>query len=368
MPLAQVIELNNKSDLSNIYIKDYIDFYISKKSSHNTKVSYTTDINQFFNYCFNMPLQFITLDMLRKLSSQKAQSFFIDMINGNKYCEVSIDRKLNSIKTLLNDMTQDIIEGLEEPYLKNNPLATFKFTVKQKSSYGYFTHEEMLKIIDIAYKDNKELGLYFSILYKTSCRSQCILNLNANNLYTINGKYRLKVIDKGDKVADCEIGERLYNECLSCLDDKGQIFHFSLIYALNKLCGKTTYKSNGQIKTNFKNTIAFKIGLTEEECSKEQRYLCLHSIKKSGVTTVLNNSGSVVEASKQGHHSNLQYVLTYTNSNKQEDTSKYIDLDNKNDINDKLKVKLDNMSKDDIINMIMQMDEVTKNRILNVEA
>ena len=361
MELAQVIKLKEGT----VYIKDYIDFYISKKLSDNTKSAYIVDIQQFFKYCFNTELEFITLDMLQGLSSQKAQSFFIEMNNEKKYTQVTIARKLNSIKALLNDMTNDIIDGCGEPYLKYNPLATFKFSVKNKSSYGYFTHNEMLSIIKFAYEENIELGLYFSLLYKTGIRAEAMRTITTKNLYIKDNSYRIKVIDKGSKEADCEIGETLYNECLECADINNQIFHFSVNYALNKLCCKTTYKANGKIKTNFKNSLAYKIGLTEEECSKEQRYLTLHSIKKASVTTVLNNSNSMIEASKQGHHTSFQYLSVYTESNQLNNSSRYINLDN-NNTDKTLQDRLQAMSKEDIINIIMNMDERTKNKILNM--
>lgn len=344
-------------------IKDYFDFYISKKFSDNTRKAYSNDIKQWIKYCFDVDIDFVTIDMLRNLSSKKAQKFFIDIVNENKYSQVTIARKLGVIKSFLDDMCHDIIDNTQETYLKVNPLKTYKFKVTQNSSYGYFTHEEMLKLIDVAEKENYELSVYIRLLYKSSCRAECIRNINKDNFYIVGNSYRIKVEDKGRKIADIEIGKRLYKDCLDLADEEGRIFKFSINYAGRKLCGKTEYHPSGSIKHNYKNTLASKIGISEEEASKDGRYLTLHSIKKAGVTTVLEKSGSVTEASRQGHHATTQYLLTYNNSNKLNNSSRYIDLEN-NNTNELLKNKLEEMSKEDLINLIMSASNNTKNELL----
>ena len=361
--LAEVISL----PITQNSIKDYFDFYISKKFSNNTRKAYSTDIQQWLKYCFDTEIEFITIDMLRNLSSKVAQSYFINMVNEGKYSQVTIARKLGCVKSMLDDMTKDVIDGSQETYLNINPLATYKFKVTQSASYGYFTHEEMLKLIDAAEEENHELAVYISLLYKSSCRAECIRTIRRENFYITNGSYRINVEDKGRKIADIEIGEKLFNQCLDLDNGDGSIFHFSINYVGRKLCGKTEYKPNGTIKYNYKNTLASKIGITEEEASKDGRYLCVHSIKKSGVTTVLNATGSVTEASRQGHHANVNYVLKYNNSNKLNNSSQYIDLDNtQEDINNTLKSKLNNLSKEELINLIMSADTQTKSSLMKL--
>ena len=94
MALAQVINIDsydnynddnknykinntNNMEVSNMTINNYVDFYISKKVSENTKKNYMGDIKQFFEYVFGTKdLSLITVDMIRHMGSTKPQQFF----------------------------------------------------------------------------------------------------------------------------------------------------------------------------------------------------------------------------------------------------------------------------------------------------
>ena len=369
--LAEVIKINDYKNNTNI--AGYIDFYISKKFSNNTRKNYLSDIKQFFKYIFGTDnFNFITVDMLRNMGSINPQQFFMDMINGEKYCSSTICRKLSVVKDLLNDMTLDRIDGTNETWLDYNPLATFDYKEDktETKSYGAFTHEEMLKIIDCAYKRNKELGLYYSLLYRNASRKTSTKEITVNDFY-INkyGQYCMRGIDKGNKPYNVEIGERLYNEVMECATEDGVIFHFSTNYPLNKLCQKTTYKKNGNVWTNYKNSILYEIGISEEEASREERYLTIHSIKHSSMITLNQQEGTTLQdLVKHGKHGSAEYVSRYLQDNKVDSTGMRIDLENniQEDTNNELQSKLNNLSKEELINLIMSADTQTKSSLMKL--
>jgi hypothetical protein len=105
--------------------------------------------------------------------------------------------------------------------------------------------------------------------------------------------------------------------------------------------------------------------LTDEEI--KERALCFHSLKKYAVTiTGKITNGNVTEMQKIGHHSDVRLTMGIYNKST-EDKSKSIGLlmDFSEKKEENLLEQLESLSKEELINKIMNCSEYIAREILN---
>ena len=248
-----------------------------------------------------------------------------------------------------------------------NPFEYFETTKTQSNSYDEFTEEEMIRLFEVA---NEKDAIYFKLLYVSAVRAEATLNVNIKDFKRVGDKYVWSGIDKGMKNTKKEfevvIREEQYKDLKRIANkETGKVFDMSHNGVLSRLNMKTHYV-NGKIKTNYKNSYCAKIGITEEECVK--RNLTLHSIKKSSITHLSRMNGitlnDVITHSKDTKQHALN-IYTMANKDINNNPSLRFDVYGDSKSDSKLEEKLNTMTKEEIISMIMGLSFTNKMEIKN---
>ena len=367
--LANVIDIKKDNIVS-----DYIELFLKKKRNNSelTYQSYKTDISQFFYDNFNIDtFFFITEDMIKSLNSIKVQKYYQDMLDNNKYASATITRKISAMRELFEGFIQDgILDSDNNRLMVTNPLATLKIKANSKE-YGAFKLNEVMDIIKLVMDDDeKELATYYALLLQSGLRGGIAMDLTMDNFIKIKGVWYIQTRDKHHNEQTIAVENFIYNNCKEIANkETGKIFNFAKNKPLTKLCGRTTYNKNGTIKTNYKNTYAYKIGISEDEA--EKRNLTVHSIRKALASECALQKADVGTLASILNHRNTQTLLKYINKANNTDAVNanlnYIHFEDYKSIDEQLENKLNSMSKDDLINMLMNSSDTCKRELLNLD-
>lgn len=364
MMISNIIKLNQQDNAS-LYIK----LFLEKKNNKSgiTSDSYYRYIKAFFKDMSGVSeIEFVTDDMIKKLNVLVCQNYFQDMINDGLYSSATIAAKVTAVRNLFDHMIEDnLCDKDENRLLTFNPLRTFSVSV-ENNEYGAFSLEEALKIINLAKDENEELALYYSIMLQTGIRPEECKKLTLKSIKIINNIPVIEGTGKHHKDFSSAISMVLYDKCIELADEKGIIFHFGENYARNKLQLKTSCNKDGKIRSNYNKSYCARIGISEEECI--DRNLVLHSFKKSIISEACKRGATIDELMELSHHSNVSTLVKYINKlkrNPANDASlKFIDFDDIESVEDRLRNKFESMSKEDIINMVMKLDTSCKLELL----
>lgn len=293
MAVAKVIPLNTASDVYSI-IKTFI--RTLSLNSENTARSYEADIRQFFEVTRGKKIEQLTVDDLHFTYSD-VQNYQLYL--AQRYASNSVNRKINVLRSLYSKFAAN---GLSvNPMVFDVP----KLREADAESYGTLTWEEAKQMIELAKEERngEEKSLLIELAVMTSIRLTALLNLTWKDFEQKEGFWVVKVIDKGKSADEKPIRDELYHRLLKLKrhnDDK--VFSVSESTA-NRLVKK----------------LAKKMGIDEE------RNIVFHSLKKVGINWVLDTTGDIVLASKQGNHKAIQTTYNYY-LDRNKDFSKYAGL------------------------------------------
>jgi hypothetical protein len=94
----------------------------------------------------------------------------------------------------------------------------------------------------------------------------------------------------------------------------------------------------------------------------EERNITFHSLKKMGVEYVLEMTGDLTLAAKQGNHSNIQTTNKYyTNMKDKENIGSMLGLQMGNKIDT---TELEGLSREELLKLILESDNSTKQSLL----
>lgn len=354
--LLNLIQLNNASKASQA-INTFLNRRVMQDS---TRVAYTSDIKQFFGV---KEIEHITDKQFTSVEIGEVERYLNEM--DEEYAPETVARKLGSLKAMYSYIFNGRFKDENgELLLDHNPIANVEYVSEGADSYGAFTMEEVKALIEVA---RPEDGLYFETLVRTGVRSESVLALNINDIQETQGLYVWIGKEKGRKGKKKEFKatftREYYNRLRNAADETGKVFNMKRQAVLDRLCRKTSYTSDGKIKTNYKNSYCSQIGISEEEC--KTRNLVLHSFKKTGVTFIkhaTNDAYSVIKFAKN----DAKYALnTYVvEDNPYDDPSLLIDFTG-NQVEKTLQDELENMSKEELIKLIMRASDSTKRDLAN---
>lgn len=266
------------------------------------------------------------------------------------------------IQTRQRDANNEIFIRPDE-----NPFNYFKTAKTKSNSYDEFTEEEIKKLFEVA---NEKDAIYFKLLYVSAVRAEATLNVNIKDFKKVGDKYVWLGADKGmhntKKEFEVVIREEQYKDLKRIANkETGKVFDMSHNGILARLNKKTTYV-NGKIKTNFQNSYCAKIGISEEQCI--ERNLTLHSIKKSSVTHLSRMKdvtlNDVITHSKDTKQHALN-IYTMANKDINNNPSLRFDVYGDSKSDSKLEEKLNAMTKEELISMIMGLSFTNKMEIKN---
>ncbi len=152
------------------FIEKFIEnIAIKKNLTKNTLLSYKNDVYQFVNY--------LNLENLNLLDEKKVDKYLA--ILASKYSQTSHCRKLSSLKSFLSFL-------FDKKYIDYNPLEKVSFPKARRQVPKVLSEDQILRIIDEAYKDKSFKGLrtilMLEILYATGIRVSELVSLKVGDL------------------------------------------------------------------------------------------------------------------------------------------------------------------------------------------
>lgn len=267
------------------YISDYFYEFIKDKQSRseNTAKAYKSDIEQFFKVVFDKKIEAITVDHMASLKGNDIIKY--RNIIGEKYANSTVNRKIKSIRSFFAYIEADHEEVRQAIFNSAKNLKQ-----EDSNSWGNLTHDEIVKMISVAEDIHKHMAVLIELGYNTSIRLDALLQMTEENVFRRekNGIefWTVEVIDKSSKNIK-PISE----------DMKAKLFELD-------------YK-----KRFFATLSKHKVGdLMKEVCRAsgidfEKRNIRFHSIKKAGVNHVLQRTGDIKLAQKQGNHKSATTTL-----------------------------------------------------------
>lgn len=341
-----------------------INQYLAKKTlSDRTTSQYERAICNFF---YVDSVDAITEQMIKAVDYDYVFNYFNKLEQDGLASSTINTSRLNAprglysfiIKTRQRDANKNLILKSDE-----NPFDYFETAKTQSNSYDEFTEQEIHKLFEVA---NEKDAVLFKLAYVTAVRIEVCLNVYLSDFKKHGDVYVWRGFDKGmknvKKPFEVAIKEPQYKEIKSITNkETGKVFDMSHNGVLRRLNCKTRINADGKIVTSYKNSYCAKIGVSEADC--ESRNLTLHSIKKSSISHLSRMNGisinDVITHSKDTRDVALKYY-TLANKDINANPSLKFDLygDTKSDA--KLETKLNSMTKEEIVAMIMGLGFITK--------
>ena len=344
-----------------------INQYLAKKTlSDRTTSQYEKAICQFFSV---ESVDAITEPMIKAVNYDYVFNYFSKLEADGLASSTINTSRLNAprglykfiIKTRQRDANNNILLKSDE-----NPFDYFETVKTESNSYDEFTEEEIHKLFEIANEQDRE---FFRLAYVSAVRAETVLNVNLSdfkkqgNLYVWNGTDKgMKNVRKPFEVV---IREEQYKNLKKIADkETGKVFNMSHNGVLRRLNCKTRLDKDGKVVTSYKNSYCSKIGISEEECVR--RNLNIHGLKKSSVShlarmedTTIND---IIVHSKDTKEVALKhYVLARKDIRTNPSLKLNVCSQENSDI--KLEAKLNTMSKEELVALIMSSGFTTKEAI-----
>lgn len=218
------IELDNKSAELVAHESRLIQSWLFSKPE-STRVSYQTDIKQFFDF-------YLDLGLGLKAITETHISLFL---KENKNLKASsLSRKKSAISSLLKHL-------VKKGYLDKNPCDLLDpIKVPDQTQFRVLSHEEILKMIELENFDRNKTIL--RTLYKTGLRVGELVSLRFSSIKNRDGKYFLIVVGKGSKTRTIRIDHKSY-ENLKNLKDENSKSNEDFIFRSRKLNSKLSTKA-----------------------------------------------------------------------------------------------------------------------------
>lgn len=319
-------------------------FLSYKGENKNTGLNYKKDIEDFFMIARNKNVwelkdHDLIFDMQEVLSVREKFKRLKNTNKEKRYKNKSINRKF------------DVVRGLYG-FLKANDYNVNPFAFKIKKLSEKDSEEtdgldwnEVEKMIDYV-KDKKnglEKSLMIELAATTGIRLNALVNIKWKDIVKVNEIYVINVYDKGEKEDEKPIVDDLYfrlRKIKRAIDDNTTVFNLN--------------------KKTFQECVV--TAATELGFRTENRIISFHSLKRASVTHAYELSGNdITVAMRQGNHSNFNTTKKYIKKKKNyTEMGSYLigkELDSS---------ILENMSKEELFELIMDTDKATINKLINL--
>jgi integrase/recombinase XerC len=268
----------------------YIQF--EKRYSDHTIVSYTNDLEQYYNFCEKDIVNFCPGEKDYKI----IRSWIVDLIESNNSSR-SVTRKISTLKSFYRYL-------LKEGFIKTNPLDKI-ISPKVSKKLPYFVEEKQMNTLldDIDFGDNFEgmrNKLIIEILYSTGIRLSELKNLKISDVDFNN--LTIKVLGKRNKERIIPFSNNLKLSIEKYLKVKNQS-DSKCIFLLITGKGKQVYeKLIYRVVNKYLNLVS-----TIEKKSP-------HVIRHTFATHMLNHGADLNAIKELLGHSNLAATQIYTHN------------------------------------------------------
>ena len=267
----------------NRYLDKFLSYLeIERNYSPHTLVNYKIDLDEFFLFVKDIPIEKIDYLTLRR---------FLAELRTKEYKPRSLARKLSSLRSFFKFLQR-------EGYLTTNPAVLLMTPKLDKKLPNFLTEDEMTKLIE-APPEIKAAGkrdrAILEVLYSTGIRVSELVGLDLDRVDFIGNI--VKVFGKGKKERLVPIGEKALKALQDYLDTR---LHKSNAVFLNK--------NGGRLSARSVCTITHKYILA----ASIQHQISPHTLRHSFATHLLNRGADLRSVQELLGHVNLSTTQIYT--------------------------------------------------------
>lgn len=267
--------------------------YNKRKQSEKTFLAYEADLTHFIETMFSKKVRTLTKEDLNSICYENLQEYFDNLyklkdVNGEKkYKNTSINRKMSSIKKLLQylkarniiDVDLSFLSLIEQLPSDTESIETIPLEIGfqyAEAAYKYEKHK----------KNEKKMLIRMAI--DTGLRLSELLMLDTNIHFVETGTENVVIsgFGKGNKKFKVAIKEHFYQEIIDTLGH-GKLFTLSV-----------------KNVTDMMNRLKKIMG-------HENRRYSFHSFRKTSLTFTHDLTKDIKEVQKKGHHSSVETSINY---------------------------------------------------------
>jgi integrase len=274
------------------YANEYVNEFLEdkRKNSHNTYRAYKSDTKSFFLDVFEKEIEHITVEHLSAVDYELLKKY-----RDNLYSEVktngdrknsndTINRKIQSIISLMKDLKKRKVVQHDVTQLNG-----IEKLPKDGKSIPHMSVEDSFKVANWLKENEKhkqeEKYNFVLLAIESGLRVGELLSLTLDQFTERDGVVTLKGRGKGNQDFLDIVEIQLYRDLLKLPRADNKIF--SIKYSV----------ANDMIKRACKN-----IGIDTKNYSA-------HSFKKTAVTFVYQETGSIQDAQKKGRHKDINTTM-----------------------------------------------------------
>lgn len=302
-----------------------------EQNSVNTRGTYERAIRQFFLKMRGKTLEkLVESDLI--FTKAQIEKYQVNLRKSNK--TGTVNTKISALKRCYEKL-QDYGFKVDSSWFNVD-----RYKEHDKESYDTLSHEEVCDVIALVSKTRKgfEKALLVRLAYATAFRKESLLDLKWTDITKRESVWFIKTLGKGNEWDNKKISNELYEELMK----QKELVNGEKIFKLTK---KTVNKMMNFIRENM---------------DFGDRRIVFHSLKKASINEVnILTNGDVKAMQAQANHASALTTLNdYVASKKLDDliivdTNKNIPLD-----------KFNEMSKDELVALIMSVDRNTQIKLL----
>ena len=276
---------------SNKYIITFFEYLqFEKRYSQHTIVSYTNDINQFFDFC----LKEFETDDINIISSTIIRSWLVQL-KENDFTAKSINRKISTLKSFYKYL-------IKQNVVAASPLGNIISPKIPKRLPNYVEEKDLQTLFNhVEFSDNfegKTKRLVLLLFYSCGIRLSELINLKISQIdYSYN---QIKVLGKGNKERVIPIGNDLIKNFKEIIELRPET---NLQNVFVTLKGKAL-----QPKTVY-TFVNYYLGLITTVKKKSP-----HVLRHSFATHLMNNGAELNAVKELLGHSSLAATQIYTHN------------------------------------------------------
>ena len=276
---------------SNKYIITFFEYLqFEKRYSQHTIVSYTNDINQFFDFC----LKEFETDDINIISSTIIRSWLVQL-KENDFTAKSINRKISTLKSFYKYL-------IKQNVVTAGPLGNIISPKIPKRLPNYVEEKDLQTLFNhVEFSDNfegKTKRLVLLLFYSCGIRLSELINLKISQIdYSYN---QIKVLGKGNKERVIPIGNDLIKNFKEIIELRPET---NLQNVFVTLKGKAL-----QPKTVY-TFVNYYLGLITTVKKKSP-----HVLRHSFATHLMNNGAELNAVKELLGHSSLAATQIYTHN------------------------------------------------------
>ena len=267
----------------NRYLEKFLSYLdIEKNYSKHTLVNYQTDLEEFFGFIGEIPIEKVDYLLLRR---------YLAKIREKDHRPRTIARKLSSMRSMLKFLTR-------EGYIKTNPSVLLTTPKLDKKLPNFLTEDEITKFLEAPSSEEKS-GLrdraILETLYSTGIRVSELVGLDVERVDFIANV--AKVFGKGKKERLVPIGDKALSAIRQYLQGRKQS---SKALFLNKNGTRITTRSICNITNKYIRQASVRESISP------------HALRHSFATHLLNRGADLRSVQELLGHVNLSTTQIYT--------------------------------------------------------